>query len=204
MNDEKTPGRAAYEAMSQAAADFEDCTDLDIMSGWDALSSEHQAAIEAGAQRVLSGGYPHVAQQFADRDHLEHELAAATRQAQDLSALVDELEAKLAVVTRERNDALRAQVNGVCCDRGGRIRELETKLADLDQSAELARRLERVAESHARVMYAAFIDVRHGDPNDVDEMLAEQLDGFEPGDDWNGTETGIQWLERTRAAQERQ
>jgi hypothetical protein len=91
---EKTPGQAAYEAMSQAAADFEDCTDLDIMSGWDALSGEHQAAIEAGARRLLSGGYPHVAQQLAERDHLEHELAAATRQARDLSALVEELEAK--------------------------------------------------------------------------------------------------------------
>jgi hypothetical protein len=64
-------------------------------------------------------------------------------------------------------------------------------------TAALADALAKLTESRERVMYAALIDVTHGDPNDALQLLNEQLDGFD-GPQWNGTETGEQWLERTR------
>jgi hypothetical protein len=57
--------------------------------------------------------------------------------------------------------------------------------------------LTRVAASHERVMYAAAIDIRHGQPGAARRLLGDQLDGWD-GPGWDGTETGTQYLERTR------
>jgi hypothetical protein len=52
---------------------------------------------------------------------LMEEATAAMNATEADDVAADELE----TVTRERNDALRAQVNGTCCDHGARIGELE-------------------------------------------------------------------------------
>lgn len=57
--------------------------------------------------------------------------------------------------------------------------------------------LTKVVTSHERVMYAAAIDIRHGQPGEARRLLGEQLDGWD-GPEWDGTETGAQYLERTR------
>lgn len=62
--------------------------------------------------------------------------------------------------------------------------------------------LAKVATSHERVMNAARIDLMRGDPNAAGRLLLEQLDGFD-GPEWDGRETGMKWLERTRNAQAR-
>lgn len=85
------------------------------------------------------------------------------------------------------------RLNGLLVECGNEIDRLK---AERDRLVEGARALERVAGSHERALYAAWIDVRHGDPGDADEILAEQLDGFD-GPQWNGHESGIEWLERT-------
>ena len=57
--------------------------------------------------------------------------------------------------------------------------------------------LEKVVSSHERVMYAAAIDIRHGRPGTARRLLGEALDGWD-GPQWDGTETGAEYLERTR------
>lgn len=59
----------------------------------------------------------------------------------------------------------------------------------------------KVVESHERVMYAALIELSCGNPKGAERMLEEQLDGFD-GPEWNGTESGSEWLERTREAKQ--
>jgi hypothetical protein len=57
--------------------------------------------------------------------------------------------------------------------------------------------IEKVVQSHERVMYAAAIDIRHGQPGEARRLLGERLDGWD-GPQWDGTETGAQYLDRTR------
>jgi hypothetical protein len=57
--------------------------------------------------------------------------------------------------------------------------------------------LTRVTEGHERVMYAAAIDIGRGQPGEARRLLGEELDGWD-GPWWDGTETGAQYLERTR------
>ena len=57
--------------------------------------------------------------------------------------------------------------------------------------------LEKVVASHERVMYAAVIDIRRGQPGAARRLLGEQLDGWD-GPEWDGTETGAEYLDRTR------
>jgi len=106
MSDEKTPGRAFYDAASEVAADFTDCTDLDLVSGWDALDDEHQAALEAGAQRVLKDGYPNTTRQLADRDQLERDrVADLTASANAAASILDEIHQ-----ARRENERLAADI----------------------------------------------------------------------------------------------
>lgn len=66
-----------------------------------------------------------------------------------------------------------------------------------DKLAEGGLALIKVTSSQERSMHAALIDVVHGDSEDASTILTEALDGYD-GPDWNGTETGAEWLERTR------
>jgi hypothetical protein len=83
------------------------------------------------------------------------------------------------------------------------VRHLEAEIAkhaEPQPAPELAgamAALIKVVASHERVMYAAAIDIRHGQPGAARRLLGEQLDGWD-GPQWDGTETGAQYLERTR------
>lgn len=57
--------------------------------------------------------------------------------------------------------------------------------------------LASAAESRERVMYAALIDIRRGNPGAAKLLLGLQLDGWE-GTPWNGADTGAEYLERAR------
>jgi hypothetical protein len=77
-------------------------------------------------------------------------------------------------------------------------RELDEARAELAGAAELIRRLERITTAWTRGMYSARIDCLRGDPEAAAACLSEGLDGYE-GPEWDGTETGAGWWERTRA-----
>ncbi len=60
-----------------------------------------------------------------------------------------------------------------------------------------ARSYRTIAEHHERVMFAARIALSKGDPDEARRLLDEQLGGYD-GPAWNGTETGMKYLERAR------
>ena len=70
--------------------------------------------------------------------------------------------------------------------------------AERDRLAELVRRYERITTSWTRGMYSARIDCMRGDVKAAIGCLSEGLDGYD-GTEWNGTETGAEWWERTKA-----
>lgn len=63
---------------------------------------------------------------------------------------------------------------------------------------ELVSRYGRITTAWTRGMYAAWIDCVRGDVKAAIECLAEGTDGYD-GPQWDGTETGAQWWERTKA-----
>lgn len=69
--------------------------------------------------------------------------------------------------------------------------------ASLDDLKPYPGPLARVTESHERAMYAALIDIRRGHPGAARDILRNQLDGYDPPP-WNGTDAGLEWLEKTR------
>ena len=73
--------------------------------------------------------------------------------------------------------------------------EARAKLAKAD---ELIRRLERITTAWTRGMYCARIDCWRGDAKAAAKCLSEGLDGYD-GPVWDGTETGAEWWERTKA-----
>jgi hypothetical protein len=76
-----------------------------------------------------------------------------------------------------------------------RIDELTAENGKLSGSCQL---LARTLSMYVRSLYATWIDAaQHRNLKAVIEGLAESLDGFD-GTEWNGTETGTEWLERTR------
>lgn len=63
-----------------------------------------------------------------------------------------------------------------------------------------AQTLGMVVERLARDLYAMWIDVSRGDLAAVRERVLNSIpdcDDNEPADQWNGTETGSEWFERT-------
>jgi hypothetical protein len=82
---------------------------------------------------------------------------------------------------------------------------MSAKTADAERAArDMAKAweaAEKVADSHARVLYAVSVDLSRGDADAARQLLWEQLDGFdeEPADEG---ETGLAWLERTKAKPE--
>jgi hypothetical protein len=70
--------------------------------------------------------------------------------------------------------------------------------ADLAKAGELIRQLERITTAWTRGMYSAWIDCWRGDVKAAIECLSEGLDGYD-GTEWDGTETGAEWRERTKA-----
>ena len=79
------------------------------------------------------------------------------------------------------------------------LRERDEARAELAKAGELIRSLERAAGHKLRELYAAYIEVMHGACNDdAATILVEALDDYD-GPQWNGTESGIEWLERTEA-----
>lgn len=76
--------------------------------------------------------------------------------------------------------------------------ERDEARAELAQANELIRRLERITTAWTRGMYCARIDCWRGDARAAAACLSEGLDGYD-GTQWNGTETGAEWWERTKA-----
>ena len=76
-----------------------------------------------------------------------------------------------------------------------RRHDAEAKLA---QANELIGQLQRITTAWTRGMYAAQIDCWRGDPKAAAATLSEGLDGYD-GPGWDGTETGAEWWERTKA-----
>jgi hypothetical protein len=69
---------------------------------------------------------------------------------------------------------------------------------DRDKARKLVSVLERIAAAWTRGMYCAWIDCQRGDPAAAARTLSEGLDGWD-GTEWDGTETGAEWWERTKA-----
>ena len=90
---------------------------------------------------------------------------------------------------REDAKAARSHLKVVSGDRD----RLQAERDKLDASGI---RLMGLIEMYVRSLYAVKIDVIRGDTRAVTEALSEGLDGFD-GPEWNGTETGQAWLERT-------
>lgn len=70
--------------------------------------------------------------------------------------------------------------------------------AERDRLIDGLGRYERITTAWTRGMYAARIDCVRGDVKAAVECLSEGLDGYD-GTEWDGTETGAQWWERTKA-----
>lgn len=81
---------------------------------------------------------------------------------------------------------------------GERQLELEAGEAVSRRVAEILAPWERITTAWTRGMYAARIDCIRGDVKAAVECLSEGLDGYD-GTEWNGTETGTEWWERTKA-----
>jgi hypothetical protein len=77
-------------------------------------------------------------------------------------------------------------------------RERDEACADLARADELIRRLERITTAWTRGMYSAWIDCQRGDAEAAAGCLSEGLDGYD-GTQWDGSETGAEWWERTKA-----
>lgn len=99
-------------------------------------------------------------------------------------------------IARERDEA-RADRD----DYAARLRATDKSWTELaaerDKLAEAGAALERLVERKARALYAARIEVVHGTADDASTILTEALDGYD-GPQWDGTESGIEWLERTQ------
>jgi hypothetical protein len=73
--------------------------------------------------------------------------------------------------------------------------------AERDGLDGLLRRYERITTAWTRGMYSARIDCQRGDVKAAAACLSEGLDGYD-GTEWDGTETGAEWWERTKAEEE--
>jgi hypothetical protein len=82
--------------------------------------------------------------------------------------------------------------------RQARGDELTRVKGERDQMTKALRAYERITTAWTRGMYAAWIDCVRGDVRAAIECLSEGLDGYD-GTAWNGTETGAEWWERTKA-----
>lgn len=75
--------------------------------------------------------------------------------------------------------------------------EITRITAERDRLAAAVDALTKVAAAHGRVMFAAGIDIRRGEPGAARRLLGEHL-GVWDGLPWDGTETGAQYLEHGR------
>lgn len=85
--------------------------------------------------------------------------------------------------------------------RDGTRAEVPDVLAELAKVQRGAQVLGMVVTRQARDLYAAWVDIARGDMAAVRERVLNaqpDCDDNEPGDQWNGTETGGQWFDRTR------
>ena len=95
-------------------------------------------------------------------------------------------------------DTTRAWTAAAKAAAGAAERERDEARAELARAGELIRRLERITTAWTRGMYSARIDCLRGDPQAAAACLSEGLDGYD-GPEWDGTETGAEWWERTKA-----
>jgi hypothetical protein len=155
-------------------------------------SERTRRAAAAEADREIATREPAARHRLAARvTELETELTEARRENTEIRELAHNVSDLRAIddLTRERDQ------------HAARITELEAVSAQLDRKTKYARALEGVTAAWAHSMYAAHIDCVRGDVKPAISFLAEALDGFE-GPEWNGTETGAEWLERTAAPAE--
>lgn len=92
---------------------------------------------------------------------------------------------------------------GISINEVTRLAEAEARLKAAStgpSDKERADKAEQLAREHERVMYAALLDLTDGDHGDSESNLRQQLEGVTFPDDWDGTESGTEWLERTDPA----
>lgn len=117
---------------------------------------------------------------------------------------------RVAVISDEHSQRLEARLGSRPTDVDGYEDDLIlTAVAyERDRLEERADRLQgacvtlgRTVEHQARMIYAAGIDVALSDFRAAAQWVLNatpDVDDNDPDDQWNGTETGAQWFERTR------
>ena len=107
--------------------------------------------------------------------------------------VADVLYATLSRIAAERRPDVPAETTQTTAEQ-----ERDEARDQLTKADELIRRLERITTAWTRGMYSARIDCWRGDAKAAAGCLSEGLDGYD-GPEWDGTETGAEWWERTKA-----
>lgn len=79
------------------------------------------------------------------------------------------------------------------------IARLKSEDADLERLRSSARTLATVTASLSRALKAAWIELVQGHSDAAREWIANAIEDCWDGDEWDGTESAQQWLDRTEA-----
>jgi len=162
------------------------------------LSAPHCAVVRDGGEVVSVIGmtasglrqYESEAEYEAENPDVGAALHATPAQAARYKAERDQIDSSYKLALAANEDLLR-QIDG-----------LRVQLAEAEEAGDkLAGGLDlyhRAVSSHARSLYATWIDLMRNQAPLATRTLREALDGFD-GPAWDGKETGQQWLERARA-----
>lgn len=84
-------------------------------------------------------------------------------------------------------------------DLGEAREQLATVITDRDKLSSGGRALGLAVSMLSSTLMAAWIDAERGDPDAAKEIIAQVIENVPELEPWNGTETGTEWLERTRS-----
>ncbi len=125
----------------------------------------------------------------ARREKAVREILAAWDGA-DMGTWLSAVGAQLGVNTEEVERLANREAR---IEAGPAPRQVHGPVLELSEADTLA----KIAGQHERVMVAAAIDLKRGDPAAAARLISWQLDGWE-GPAWDGKQTGLQWLTETR------
>lgn len=146
--------------------------------------------LEIPEVRLTRVGHPDNPRYLVTLEEDELDIVAAP-----LRTRIGELEDHVAARLDDDGDAIEWHGEKYYRHDLSRIAELE---AELEAARDFIQRLNRITTAWTRGMYAARIDCLRGDTRAAIRCLSEGLDGYD-GTEWNGTETGAEWWERTKA-----
>lgn len=101
-------------------------------------------------------------------------------------------------LNRPPDRSIREGASVTVLDAAPELADVQAELAKVQRGAQT---LGMVVTRQARDLYAMWIDVSRGDLEAVKERVLSAIpdcDDNEPGEQWDGTETGREWFERTR------